>query len=201
MTAALNGAIRRIPAWPLYVLAALYPAWLLSLALTGGLGVEPVERMEHMLGEAALKVLIATLAISPLRRWGGVSLIKYRRALGVIAFAFVALHLLVWAVLDVQDPARIWADILKRPYITIGMLGFLLLLPLAITSNDASVRWLRRRWQSLHKLAYPAIVLGAVHWVMLSRGWQWEPVLYLTAILALIALRWVPRQGRARAAA
>ena len=195
----INAAARRVPAWSLYLLAVLPPAWLLHAGLTGGLGVEPIEAMEHQLGEWALQILIAGLAVTPLRRWGSVNLLKFRRALGLVAFSYVVLHLTVWAVLDVQDPARIWADIVKRPYITIGMLALLLMVPLAATSNDRSVRRLGRRWNGLHKLTYPAVTLGAVHWVMLAKGFQVEPLLYLGAVLGLIALRYVPKRRRATA--
>ncbi len=193
----INSGARHVPAWPLYLLAALPPAWLLYAALTGGLGVEPIEVMEHQLGEWGLQVLIAGLVVSPLRRWGRVNLLKYRRALGLIAFTYIVLHLFVWAVLDVQDPARIWADILKRPYITIGMAALLLMVPLAATSNNLSVRRLGRRWTALHKLTYPAVALGTVHWVMLAKGFQIEPLIYLAAVLGLIGLRYVPRRRRA----
>lgn len=195
----INGAARRIPAWPLYLLAALPPAWLLYAGLTGGLGVEPIEVMEHQLGEWGLQVLIAGLLVTPLRRWAGVNLLKYRRALGLIAFSYVVLHLLVWAVLDVQQLSLIWADILKRPYITIGMAALLLMVPLAATSNNLSVRRLGRRWTALHKLTYPAVALGAIHWVMLAKGFQMEPLLYLGAVLGLIALRYVPKRRPAPA--
>lgn len=195
----INTTARRVPAWPLYVLAVLPPAWLLFAGLTGGLGVEPVKAMEHQLGVWGLQVLIAGLLVTPLRRWARINLLKYRRALGLIAFTYITLHLMVWAVLDVQDPARIWADILKRPYITIGMLALLLMVPLAATSNNLSVRKLGKRWSKLHKLTYPAVALGAVHWVMLAKGFQIEPMIYLGIVLALIAMRYLPQKGRARA--
>ena len=87
-------------------------------------GVDPVKALEHRYGELALQLLIAGLAITPLRRFAGVNLIKFRRALGLVAFFFLLAHLLVWAILDVQTLGRVWADIVKRPYITIGMVGF-----------------------------------------------------------------------------
>jgi methionine sulfoxide reductase heme-binding subunit len=185
----VNSAVRRVPVWLVYVLGLLPAPWFLYLGLTGGLGVEPIKALEHELGLVALQLLIAGLAITPLRRFAGVNLIRFRRALGVLTFTYVALHLLVWLVLDVQDPARIWADIVKRPYITIGMVGFLLMLPLAMTSNNWSVRRLGPRWRQLHKLTYIVVILGAVHFVMLSKGFQLEPLAYLAAILILLALR------------
>jgi methionine sulfoxide reductase heme-binding subunit len=185
----VNHAVRRVPVWLVYLAGALPAPWFLYLGLTGGLGVEPIKALEHELGLVALQLLIAGLAITPLRRFAGVNLIRFRRAVGVLAFTYVALHLLVWLVLDVQDPARIWADIVKRPYITIGMVGFVLMLPLALSSNNWSVRRLGPRWRQLHKLTYIVVLLGAVHFVMLSKGFQLEPLAYLAAILILLALR------------
>jgi len=196
LTDRLNRTLRKLPVWPLYLAAPLPAAWFLYLGLTGGLGAEPIKALEHALGELGLQLLIATLAVTPLRRYAGLNLIKFRRALGLIAFFYIALHLAVWLFLDVQDPARIWADLVKRPYITIGMAGFALLVPLALTSNDWSVRKLGRRWRSLHKLTYTAVVLGAVHFVMLVKGWQLEPLIYLAVLLGLLALRWPAAQRR-----
>jgi methionine sulfoxide reductase heme-binding subunit len=189
LAAAANGAMRKLPVWPLYLVGALPPVWFFYLGLTGGLGPEPIKELEHRLGELALQALIAALAVTPLRRFTGVSLLRFRRAIGLIAFYYVCCHLLVWLVLDIRDPARIWADIVKRPYITIGMAAFVLLIPLALTSNNRSVRWLGAAWRRVHWLAYPATVLAAVHFVMLSKGWQIEPMLYLAAVLALLAAR------------
>jgi methionine sulfoxide reductase heme-binding subunit len=195
-----NGALRRVPVWPLYVLGALPPVWFFYLGLTGGLGVEPIKELEHRLGEIGLQALIAALAVTPVRRFTGISLLRFRRAIGLIAFYYVACHLLVWLVLDIRDLGRIWQDIVKRPYITIGMAGFLLLVPLAATSNNWSVRRLgAAAWKRVHWLAYPATILGAVHFVMVAKGWQIEPLVYLGAILALLAARIRVRPRAARA--
>ena len=186
---------KRSPRW-LYLAGALFPLWLLAMAVTGGLGVEPVEVLEHQLGERGLQVLIATLCVTPLRRYAGVNLLRFRRALGQIGFAYILLHLLVWLFLDVQIWSQIWADIVKRPYITIGMAGFLLLVPLAATSNDWSLRRMgAANWRRLHKLAYLATTLGALHWVMLAKGWQWEPVLYLAGVSVILTMRLKPRHA------
>ena len=185
----VNSEVRRVPVWLVYVLGLLPAPWFLYLGLTGGLGVEPIKALEHELGLFALQLLVAGLAITPLRRFAGVNLIRFRRAVGVLAFTYVALHLLVWLVLDVQVLSRIWADILKRPYISIGMIGFLLMVPLALTSNNWSVRRLGARWRQVHKLTYIVVLLGAVHFVMLRKGFQIEPLAYLAAILLLLALR------------
>jgi sulfoxide reductase heme-binding subunit YedZ len=196
----INAALRRVPVWPVYALGALPPLWFLYLGLTGGLGVEPITELEHRLGEIGLQALIAALAVTPLRRFTGVSLLRFRRAIGLVAFYYIACHLLVWLVLDIRDLGRVWEDILERPYITIGMVGFLLLVPLALTSNDAAVRRLgAAAWKRVHWLAYPATILGAVHFVMLVKGWQIEPLLYLGAILLLLGAR-IRLPGRARRA-
>ena len=132
---------------------------------------------------------MAGLAVTPLRRHAGVNLLKYRRAIGLACFFFVTVHLLTWAVLDVQRLDRVWADIVKRPYITVGMVAFVALIPLAVTSNNWSVRRLGARWRKLHKLAYPIGVLGAVHYLLLIKGWQLKPMFFLALILLLLALR------------
>lgn len=195
----INGVLRRLPVWPVYVLGVLPPVWFLYLGLTGGLGPEPINALERRLGEIGLQALIAALAVSPLRRFTGVSLLRFRRAIGLVAFFYVSCHLLVWLVLDVGNVERIWADIVKRPYITIGMAGFVLLVPLALTSNDWSVRRLGAAvWRRVHWLAYPATVLGALHFAMLVKGWQVEPFLYLGAVLALLAARIRLRKRPAR---
>ena len=191
----LNTLLRKLPGWVVYLVLVLPPFWYLYLGLTGGLGVEPIKALEHELGELALIFLIIGLAVTPLRRFLGLNLMKFRRAIGVMTFYYVACHLLVWLVLDVQDPARIWADIVKRPYITVGMAAFVLLLPLAATSNNLSVRKLGPTWRKLHKLVYPAAVLGAVHFVMLAKGFQIEPLIYLAIIMVLLALRLIPREA------
>ncbi|MEM0950157.1 MAG: protein-methionine-sulfoxide reductase heme-binding subunit MsrQ [Pseudomonadota bacterium] len=193
-TQTLNDRLRHVPTWPVYVLGALLPVWYLWLGLTGGLGVEPIKELEHRLGEAGLIALMVTLMISPLRRMVGVNLLKFRRALGLIAFYYILCHLLVWLVLDVQILSQVWNDILKRPYITIGMVGFVLMIPLALTSNNVSVRKLGPvRWRRLHQLSYVAAVLGAVHYVMLSKTWMAEPLLYLVGVLAILSLRFKRR--------
>jgi sulfoxide reductase heme-binding subunit YedZ len=185
----VNSFSRRVPDWALYLLCLLPVPYLLYLAQTGGLGREPIKELEHELGQIALQLLIAGLAITPLRRFVGVNLLKFRRAVGLLAFTYVFLHLLVWLVLDIGIWSQIWADILKRPYITIGMASFVILIPLALTSNRYSIRKLGARWHLLHRLVYGAAILGGLHFVMLAKGFQLEPLLYMAAILSLVALR------------
>lgn len=192
----LNGWLRRVPTWPLYILCLVPAPWLFWLGLTGGLGVEPIKALEHEYGQLALKFLIAGLCVTPLRRFAGLNLLKFRRMLGLVAFGYVALHLLVWLVLDVQAVDQILKDIAKRPYITVGMAAFVLLIPLAVTSNAWSIRRLGAAgWRRLHWLVYPAAALGGVHFVMLAKGWQVEPMVYLAVIVMLLASR-VPQFRR-----
>ncbi|WP_299208325.1 protein-methionine-sulfoxide reductase heme-binding subunit MsrQ [uncultured Tateyamaria sp.] len=185
----INQAARKVPTWAVYIVYLIPVPVLLYMAQTGGLGREPINALERELGEIALQLVIIGLCISPLRRFVGVNLIKFRRTMGVLAFTYVVLHLLVWAVLDVQSIDRVVADIIKRPYITIGMAAFILMLPLALTSNNTSVKWLGAVWRRLHLLTYPVSILSGLHFVWLSKGFQLEPLVYLTVILALLALR------------
>ena len=187
----LNGALRRVPPWAVYLAGTLPLAWIVWLLFHNGLGVDPVKEIEHRLGKIGLQFIVAGLAVTPLRRWGGLNLLRFRRALGVLAFCYVGLHLAAWLVLDM---ALLWGqalgDIVKRPYLTLGMAGFVLLLPLAATSNDWALRRLGgARWRQLHRLVYPAAVLGGVHYLWLVKAWPPEPFLYLGAILVLLALR------------
>ncbi|MCG6901602.1 MAG: protein-methionine-sulfoxide reductase heme-binding subunit MsrQ [Rhodobacter sp.] len=196
----VNGWLRTVPAWTIYIAGAVWAAWLFYLGLTGGLGPEPINALEREYGEVALKLMVAVLAVTPLRNWAGLNLIKFRRAIGVTAFFFVLAHFTVWAVLDVQTLARVWADIVKRPYVTIGFAAFLLLIPLAITSNNRMVRRMGPlKWRSLHKLTYPAALLGSVHYIWLVKGWPLEPFVYLAIIVGLLALRIRVRSRRATA--
>jgi len=194
----INSFIRPVPTWLVYIVFLMPVPWLLYLAQTGGLGREPIKALEHELGLIALQLLVAGLCVTPLRRYLGLNLLKFRRTLGVLAFTYVALHLLVWVVLDMSLLwGQMWDDIWKRPYITVGMASFALLLPLAITSNNLSIRKLgAASWRKLHKLTYVAVLLGGVHFFWLVKGIQIEPILYLLAIIALLALRVVPKRGR-----
>lgn len=194
ITERVNALARKVPVWLVYTVYLLPVPILLYMGATGGLGIEPIEALEHELGEIALQLLIIGLSITPMRRYLGINLLKFRRAFGLLAFTYVLLHLLVWAVLDVQSLDRIWADIVKRPCITIGMASFLLLLPLALTSNNMSVRKLgAAAWRRLHLLVYPAVLLAGLHFIWLRKGLQIEPLLYMAVIVGLLALR-----GRSR---
>lgn len=187
----INGAARKTPTWAVYIVYLLPVPWLFYLATIGGLGVEPIKPLEHELGEIAMQLLIIGLFITPLRRFFGINLTKFRRAIGLLAFIYVVLHLGVWVVLDMSLLwQQMWADIWKRPYITIGMVAFVLMVPLAVTSNNASVRRFGAAgWRKLHKLVYPIAILGAVHFIMVQKVWEIEPVVYLLVVLCILGLR------------
>lgn len=185
----LNSLARRVPIWPVYLLLALPIPWFFYQGLNGGLGRDPVKGLEHLYGLWALRLLIAGLIVTPLRRTLGLNLLRFRRAIGVMTFVYALAHLTVWAVLDVQTLSRVWTDILKRPYITIGMAGFLCLIPLAATSNNWSLRKLGARWRKLHRLTYVAALLAALHFLWLAKGLQLEPLIYAGVILALLIYR------------
>lgn len=193
----LNQTLRRLPEWPLYILGFLPAAWLLWLGVNGGLGVEPIEALEHELGVLALQFLIAALLVTPLRRYVGLNLLKFRRALGLLGFGYVCLHLLTWLALDMSFLwGQIAADMVERPYITIGMAAFLLLVPLALTSTKAAIRRLGLRWHKLHRLSYVAVVLGGLHFVMQEKVWSVQSLAYLAIAVAVVAMRalWMSRR-------
>lgn len=186
----INGVLRRVPAWLIYVLAAVWVGWVFYLGATNQLGPEPINKLERAYGEMGLKFLVAGLLVTPLRRWTGVNLMKFRRAIGVTTFFLIVAHFLVWAVLDVQTFSRVWMEIVKRKYVTVGMAAFVLLLPLAMTSNNMSIRKMGPLvWRKLHKLVYPAALLASVHFLWLVKGFQIEPIIYVGVILGLLAVR------------
>lgn len=194
----------------IYVVGMVPAVWTFYLGLTDQLGADPQNTLERTLGLWALRFLILTLSITPLRRLGGPNLVRYRRAIGLLAFYYAVLHLTVYMVLDQGlDFAAIWADIVKRPYITVGMLAFVILVPLAITSNGPMIRRLGApAWQRLHRLVYVATAAGALHFIMLVKAWPPEPLIYagLVALLLLFRLvvalrkRLLPRPRPAAAA-
>jgi sulfoxide reductase heme-binding subunit YedZ len=202
---AINSALRRVPVWPFYVLGFVPAAVYLRLGFQNRLGADPVAVLEHELGLIALQLLIAALCVTPLRELTRVSLLRFRRMLGLMAFWYVCMHFSVWLLLDRQlDWPRILADLYKRPYIVLGFSAFLMLIPLAATSWDGAVRRLgSAAWRRLHRLAYPATALAAIHFVWLVKAWPPEPLIYAGIVAALLLYRALRGRGRApvRAAA
>ena len=186
----------------LFLLCALPLAWLLARAsgIAGpGLGPNPIDEIMDRLGDWGLRLLLATLCVTPLavtlrKPW----LMGLRRMLGLFAFTYLSLHFLNWLVLDQWfDLGAIAADIARRPYITVGFTAYALLVPLAVTSTAGWMRRLGRRWHRLHRLVYAAATLGCTHfWWQVKADWR-EPAVY-AAMLALL-LGWRIRRARQRA--
>ncbi|KKX34175.1 protein-methionine-sulfoxide reductase heme-binding subunit MsrQ [Rhizobium sp. LC145] len=176
--------------WGLYAIGLVPAAWYFYLAATGGLGFNPVKEFEHLLGIWALRFIVATLAITPLRDLAGINWIRYRRALGLLAFYYVLMHFSVYASLDLRfNVGAVAADIARRPYITIGMACLLMLIPLALTSNNWSIRKLGPRWTKLHKLIYVIAAGGLLHFILARKSLTLEPLTYLAIITGLLAYR------------
>ncbi len=197
----LNAQARRVPTWVVYVLGLVPLGFLVWGAIFGGLGPDPVKAIERGLGERGLQFLLASLAITPLRRVG-LNLVRFRRALGLLSFIYVSLHLTAWVWLDMGLRwGEMLADLTKRPFVILGMIGFLVMVPLAATSWNGAIRRMgAAAWNRLHKLAYVAILAAAVHLAMISKIWTTEVLVYLGLALGLLAVRLIPRGGFKRQA-
>jgi methionine sulfoxide reductase heme-binding subunit len=193
---------------PLGFVAALGPAgWLVWHAVgDGDLGADPVKTIQVTTGLATLVLLLVTLAVTPLRRllhWS--ELIRIRRMAGLFAFFYATLHALTYFVFDQSlNPGLIWADTVKHPRIAVGFAAFLMLIPLALTSTDRSIRRLGKRWGRLHRLIYPAAALSVLHYLMVQKLDLREGFVFATIFGGLMALRlpqWLRRVREARQAA
>ncbi|MEO0912361.1 MAG: protein-methionine-sulfoxide reductase heme-binding subunit MsrQ [Pseudomonadota bacterium] len=198
----LNGWIRKTPVWPFYLIGFIPVGWYVFAAATDQLGPDPVKALEHGLGKIGLQFLIASLCVTPLLRLTRINLMCFRRMLGLMAFYYVALHFAVYLLLDLQlDWSVLAKDLTKRPYIIVGTLALLMLIPLALTSTNWAVRKLgSAAWCRLHMLAYPAVALGAVHYIWLVKSWPFEPLAYCAVVAVLLGYR-IARNLRSRARA
>jgi len=181
--------------------AALVPAAALVYgALTDNLTANPIDYITDTTGTTALSLLIITLTVTPLRRLTGRNeIIRLRRMLGLFAFFYACLHMSTWLVLDwFFDVASMAADVVKRPFITLGMTTFLLLLPLAITSTAGMIRRLGKRWQQLHRLVYVAAITAIIHFWWVVKADFREPRLFALALSVLLGFRawWMLRTRR-----
>ncbi len=177
---------------PLVFSVSLLPlVWLFWLAWSDQLGANPVETLSHRTGDWSLRFLLLTLAVTPLRRltgWNGLQ--RFRRMLGLFAFFYVSLHLSVYLIFDqFFDLSAIIADVAKRPYITVGFAGFVLLIPLAVTSTNQMIRRLGRNWQRLHRLVYLIAILGVLHYLWLVKADLREPLMYAGILAVLLGYR------------
>lgn len=181
-------------------LACLAPlAWVIYAANAGHLGPDPVEALMLFTGECALWMLALTLLVSPLRKWTGWSpLMKLRRMLGLFAFFYGCVHFIVFLQFYLGwDMAGLSEELAERPYITLGFSAWLLLLPLAVTSTQGMQRRLRRNWQRLHRLVYPAAILACLHLLWQARSDIGEALAYLVIFAGLLgwrAWRYIARQ-------
>ena len=180
----------------LIFVAALVPtAWLAWGLWTSNLGVNPAETIQLQTGRWALKFLLITLAVTPIRRLTGWNpIIKYRRTLGLFAFYYASLHFLSYIVLDQYfNWTGMLADIGKRPFITVGFTAFILMVPLALTSTKGWIRRLGRNWQTLHRLIYLSAICAGVHFIWKVKVVSGDPVWYAAVIVALLGFRVVWR--------
>jgi methionine sulfoxide reductase heme-binding subunit len=193
-TAAKRGfAFPQVPKIAVYIVGFIPAVWLFYAGINDRLGADPMRYLEQALGLWALRFLIGSLAVTPLRQSIGLNLLRYRRAIGLLAFYYAALHLVTYLVLDQGlDFEAIWADIVKRPYITIGMATFIILIPLAVTSNNASIRRLGGQvWARVHKLVYVAAIGAALHFLLVVKSWPMEPIVYAAIVAFLLGYRLV----------
>jgi methionine sulfoxide reductase heme-binding subunit len=174
-------------------LACLVPAGLLVWdGFTGGLGANPVEFIQHSTGDWTIRFLIITLAITPFRKLLNLpALIRYRRMLGLFAFFYICAHFATYFVLDqAMDFHSMWQDFAKRPFITMGYLGFLLMIPLALTSTKG---WIRRlggkRWTWLHRAIYVSAIAGVIHYAWLVKSDERKPIQYAVLVGLLLLAR------------
>ncbi len=177
---------------PLLFLVALVPAIRLVGRFAGNdLGVNPAETLQLETGIWALRLLLITLAITPLRRLTGWNrIIQYRRMLGLFAFFYATLHVLTYLVFDLSLAfGELLADVAKRPFITLGFVAFVAMVPLAATSTRAAIRRLGRRWQALHRLIYVSAVFAALHYLWKVKVVTGAPVSYAAAVAALLGVR------------
>ena len=180
---------------PVAFLLGLLPLAILLLRafeLAGfGLGANPIEELLHEIGRWGLKFLLSTLAITPVRRWTGWTwLLRFRRMLGLFSFFYILLHFTVYAVLDQGlDVTAIIEDVIERPYITLGMTGLLLLIPLAFTSTRGMMRRLGKRWQKLHRLVYVTAIAGVWHFYWQVKLDTLDATVYAVILAVLLGSR------------
>jgi len=186
---ALSSVLKSTWAKPVAHSLCLLPFLLLIwAAIAGELGANPVEALTHETGQWALRLLLLTLALSPLRQWTSeAGWIRFRRMLGLYAYFYGCCHFAIWSIADHSlDLSDMFEDVIKRPYITLGFSAFVLLLPLALTSNQAMIRRLGRKWKTLHQLVYAILLLAVLHFLWLVKADYLEPLIY--AIIAVVLL-------------
>ena len=197
----LAAALKSAWSKPLLHLTCLLPlAVLMYGLLTVALGANPVETLTHETGQWALRLLLATLALTPLQQWSKIAAwVRFRRMLGLYAFFYVVCHFTIWLLFDHSlDLFAMLEDIVERPYITVGFSALVLLVPLAVTSTQGMIRRLGRRWKSLHRLVYVIVALAILHYLWLVKADYLESGIYaiIAAILLLHRLELIRRLAR-----
>lgn len=192
MAASRSALLDNLAGWGIYVVGFIPAVSSFWLGATGGLGADPVRAFEQTLGLWALRFLILTLAVTPLRQLAGVNLLRFRRALGLLAFWYAAMHFTVYLTLD---RGLIWStiipDIVRRPFITLGFAALVLLVPLAVTSNRLSIRRLGKNWRRLHRLVYIAISLAAIHYLLATKVLDPTQAIHIGLVALLLGYRLV----------
>lgn len=181
----------------LYLFGLLPAVLVLAQGMANMLGPNPVSACLHEFGRWAFRFLLISLAVSPLRRFARLDFMVYRRPLGLLAFTYAALHVVFYAgVARHFDTHVLWKDFTSRPFLTFGLLTFLILLVLALTSTRRAIMALGWRWAKLHKLVYVAMILASVHYTIAFKTWHVEPFIYAALAAGLLALRLVPKQTK-----
>lgn len=178
--------------WLVFALMAAPLAWLIAQAFTGGLGANPIEAINRFLGDWALRMLLVVLAATPLKiLFGWTWPVRMRRMLGLWSFVYVVLHITNYVAIDQFFAwGDIWQDILKRKFITVGMVAFLILSALAATSWNGAIRRLgAKTWKQLHKLVYFAAMLGCLHYIWMVKADVLEPLIHLWILGGLLGVR------------
>ena len=185
--------------------AGLSPlAWQVWAFVTGHLEAEPVKGMEHFTGKTAIIILLITLSVTPIRRithWNGI--IKVRRLIGLFAFFYALIHFLIFLTFDLEwNFGQLAHEVVERPWITVGFSALVFLAVLAITSPQAMVRKLGKKWTTLHRVIYPAAGLAVLHFIWSQKKDISEPLVYLTILAVLLLARLIlkPRAGRRKPA-
>ncbi|CZT37123.1 protein-methionine-sulfoxide reductase heme-binding subunit MsrQ [Rhizobium sp. 9140] len=176
--------------WGLYFIGLLPAGWTFYLGATDQLGADAIKTFELFLGLWAVRFLLLTLAITPLRDLFGWNYLRYRRALGLLCFYYALMHLTVYIVLDqALEVQTVINDVLRRPFIMFGMAGFVMLLMLAVTSNTFAIRRLGKKWIWLHRLISVVAASSALHFALSTKILSLEQFIYIGLLIAMILYR------------
>lgn len=188
----VNAGLARIPPWSIYLGAVGTAAWLFWAATTGALGPDPVDALTSTSGSWTIWLLVAGLWMGPVQKRFGLRLVRLRRAVGLSAFLFAALHVATWSVFDQGlDLDSIVRSLTTKPFLIVGAITFLALIPLAITSNNRTLRAMGpHRWRRLHLLVHPILALGLAHWAIGTKVWETETLAAIVLVCIAWALRW-----------